>query len=1003
MENKVKDAYLAYYIDNSHSYGNVISVSGAVFESETFALDLWFYIEGSAGVLLSQEDGFSIGIDNGGIVFRHPSHKTMSVQNSLLKITQRAWTNLYMGYDGKEVVFLVNGVHFGAFSCEGGVRNAGDFMLGKEFTGYVRTLRLYERTIAEEDFRNYCFAASYSAAEMPGTAAFLDLTDKDIPDLSGKDVKTEVHGACAPVDLVDVYRPSDGKYASFPDAPGINPGGFSTGAFSIYVKVYLCQTGRERHILAANGAIGEKESVSVFAQKKEAGTVFGICIGGKEFVFDAAFSVYSWVDVIFSVSGKRIDAFLNGAAYSQTMDKEFQRTKTGDFTVGGCPDEPAMSCGYALHTVAVFDKSLNAKDAGDFLENHPFVLEEGEVALVDFGAGSADELCADAKVCVDQSDLNVLQRSVGTLPDSPYTYRVNGTLPAASDMKKWEAELVMAVFACFAEETYCLAASAGKDALTALACRISRNKALLGEASDLYFEPDVAASKAAESLSSLDRGIFKMLFKGLSLRKGIGFASASMAAVGAAAANSVSKKYAGLFALGTVVVLSGAAAAAVMANKKHSDKPDHDDDEKDATVRLSSITFQSAPDDYQTSAVRCRNHDGAVCGAEWTKEGRCVYPAVYIADRIKKAKIRIRFRISDQSAAPAGTYSVMLSASVVKGEKKLFDNFRYEQQGLVADKEYDVLLESSVVAGIEKDFSYSEIGLWWNCRINGEAVAMPNTVSEIYIIPTEPSAPVQMDGTSPDDLIAVEYLGILARVKQAAQTENAAVSCRAAAGNAAENITLYERIINVTQWMYHSPLFIYQNGGHRYNTLDHVTVEKMVCNVLVFHEKRFLKDMWDMLKQEAPKRIPIQCDEYACIVASYFRIWGVQCSLVILKNPCIEGGKSGLLHMKGVCPAGQVTAGDIDFDYHMIVEVPPQKILPEVKANQVFDASMGIPDGSGTQGTSALAGYPFCGISSVKVNKAKEAGTYRGIAFADGSGAIITGEKCMFVRDTVSA
>lgn len=998
MDNKVKNAHLAYYVDNSPAEESHIPVSGAKFPSEEFALDIWFNISQSGHVIVSQKNGFSLGIDNSKVIFKHPSMTAVTVKNDIVKIPAKIWTNLYMGYDKKELVFYINGVKFGSVSCNKSILNSEDFILGEEFTGYIRSFRLYGKTIAESDFKNYCFAVTYDEKKMPNTVAFMDLTDKNIPDLSGHGVKARVQKGSTYLNMVDVYRPSAGKYAYFSDSSAINPGGFASGEFSVYTKLHIRPSQKTRHIITANGNLGDDDSVIIFADGAESGTSFGISIGGREYSFKTDIGAYNWVDVIFSAKGKQLTAYINGVQFNAALQEEIKRDKKGDFKIGGCNGAPEQTCEHYLHTVAVFDRQLGDKDAADFMENHPFILEDGLAALVSFDGCRAKEFVKRVNVIVDNDDLFSATRTVGVMPDTPYEYRVNYTKQPASKMKAWEAEHLIEAYKLYGEEIYGLACCASLAALTALIAYLSHDQEVLNSIAGLYIQETVTAENIASAMGQLGETMSRTMFEGMGFASASAAASsataASAASAGAAAASTfASESFYPMFMFGAGVVIAAAAATASSIQKTQKDKPDDDDDDKNVELSLISITLQYSPDDYKTSAVRCRNYNGVISGAEWTKEKKCVYPAVYIADQIQKPKIKVKFKISEHSAKSNGVCKVTLRASVSGGTSKLFDTFQYEKSGLTPGKEYEAVLESSTTASVAKDISYEQIELWWSGTVDKDVISIPNTKVDVYVIPTTPCPPISLEDNCEDMLLAVEYLKIFTRMLENTGREN-----RQAISNDSnvDTVSLND-LKRMTLDLYNSPCFEYvalRNPQYvKFKELKDENEDAVIGTLIRFNELQFLKDT-AQFNAAVSQKIPIESEVYAAILCYRFKLLGLYCRLAYVVNPVHKEAGLERLHVKNVFSAGHPDVSqDYNFNYHMIVELSPQMGVSEMTGDCVFDASLSVRQNGVIQ---PLAGIPFSGINHFLVNKAAEAGSYRSFVFEDNSGAVILSDSFIF-------
>lgn len=992
MENHIKNAYTVYKIDNSYDYGNFISVNGAKFSSPEFALDIWFNIKENGNIIISQKNGFSLGISNDKIIFKHSSISPLSIKNDIIKIPNNTWNNLYMGYDKNELSFYINGINFGAVSCNSDLRNSEDFILGEEFTGYIRSFRLYNKIISENNYKNYCFASTYDEKTMPDTVAFIDCTSKNLPDLSGNNVSAVPHEGCALKNLVDVYKPSYGNYAHFADPSQINPGGFSSKEFSVYTKLYTRPSQNKRQIIAANGNDGDSDSVIIFAQQEDNVTNFGVCFGTEEFIFETKAAEYTWVDFIVSLAGKNVTAYINGIKCSETIKTEFVRTKDGDFKIGGCANSAEKTCEHYLHTAAVFDKILTEKDAADFMNDHPFVLEDNLVALVNFECGSADELVGGSTLVCDKNDLFLAENAVDVISEQPYQYRVNYTVDAASSMNAWEADLLLEEYKSFVSEAYSLNCAASTAALSAFTKFISNNDAMRDSVSDLYIKPDLAESDVTKSIGKISKPFSKTLFKGLNLNMGgvASTASAVVAAMGGSAIAKTASELPLLFFAGSsaVIILLGIALIGIDRTRKKKPK------ENDNTLKITSLLLQHSPDDYQVSAIRCRDHNGVIDGAEWTTSDASVKPAVYIADEVKKIKIKIKFKITDKSEKPAGKYNVSINASVCGGEKNLFDNFKYEKNGLVADKEYEAELESSISASVPSDFSYSQIELWWSAGVNGKAIPLPNTKNDVYIIPTKPCPPILLDKNCSSNFIAVEYLKIFTQMlgKKSTMLDKKNIQNNSNKNDDKKKKVTLADLKYRTDTLYESRNFKYGGIDTKYTKCEPLKIEgQSVGKVIKFNEKKFLTDLNNGAKFE------IECEVYAAILHYYFNMLGVSCRFAFVINPAATDDKGNeMLHMQDIYPAGSKTKlKPPEFTYHMIVEVSPQSGLIGMDGVCVFDASMGVMVGDSI---ACLAGYPFYGQNTTLVDIEKEKGTYRGLTIQNGTGAIIHSSIFAFVK-----
>ncbi len=986
MDNKVKNAIYAYHIDNSDGYGSYVELSGIKLPAEEFAFDIWYKSVGLCSSMVSQKNGFSVGISFDGVIVRLASGKSLSIKNNVTKIPDGVWTNLYLSYDKKEIIVYINGYKFGSAACTGKVKNSENFQVGTEFTGFIRSIRLYSKIVSEESFKNYFMSDKFDSKTMLNVAAFMDFTKENIPDLSGKGVKTAVHESCALVDTVEVYCLSKGSFAHFADSSPFNIGGFESGEFSLYSKIYIRPAEQKRHIIAINGTVGNSQSIGVFADCRDDTISFTVAAVGEEHTFKSDIKTYSWVDLIVCAKSTQLTVYINGTKQNATLSKEYRRTDKGDFKLGGCIGCGDMTCQHYIHTVAVFNKVLSDKDAKDFLENHPFVFEDHLTALVDFSAGSADELVNGTEVYINNDDLITAVNTVDTLPDQAYQYRINYSA-AVSEMKKWEAETVVEGVRSFAGNGFGLACTAGAAETTVLTVFLGKSPKILEDAAELYAENVITSKGYAKALGSMSKSASKVCMGALKPSCGGTATGTAGAVVGTSAVFSKMQElvFPVIAGAGALAVVAGIGAKAVSNSRRQ--KPYKEDE--DSKVILSSISLQISPDDYAISAVRCRNYEGVISGTQWTGGENCKSPAVYIADKLKRARIRVKYKLAGILDAKT-THTVSLNASVCRGTNKIFDNFKYESSGISVGKEYEAELESGITCSMQKEIAHENIELWWSARVDGKEVVLPNTKLDVYVVPTVPCQPISLEKDFPNNYISVDYLGVLSECKASRSNES---NCK---GDRLGKTWTIEEIYQLANDIYFHPRFYYQPNQEKYVRWKEYrgTEGRVIFTAIIFDEKNFFKDLYAKMD----KIIGVQCDVYATFLYYSLNLIGVRCRYAYIINPLFDvQGNRAALKVHGAYPAGSRIATDYSFRYHMIIEVAPQPKITGIDGIMVFDASMGAKDKNNE--VNSLGMVPFYGSNSMYVSKWVEPFSYRGLAIQDGTAAIIDTSAFVFLKE----
>lgn len=978
MQNRIKNAYTAYRIDNSTDYGNFISVSGAKFKGDILSFDMWLYIEDGGSEIISQSDGFNIGISQDKVLIKISGKNTLTVRSTVLGIPEKQWINLYFGYDGKAIRIFINGNTIGEVACSGKITNNNEIMIGRELTGYIRSLRFYSSVLSEEAFRKYFMASEYRSSEMKELSAFVDCTQKDITDLCGSGVSVKVNGGCSYMDLVDVYCPATGGFAYIDDAEEVNPGGFSTGQFSAYMKLYIRPSANGRQLLWINGEWNDADKIALAADKQGSKTRFVLISAAREYAFNAEISDYAWTDILISVMGNKLTAYINGEKQECSLANALKRNNEGSFKIGGCKKASDLTSSHYIHSAAVFDKALGDTDAQDFLENHPFIFEDGLSALVTFEGCKALELVNGLTVNAGENGLLPAQRTVDELPKEPYNFRLNYSQAAASEMKKWEAEQIVSSYKDFAVKMSGCSVTGSAAILEMLVKYLSNHAKILQKSAKLYTKPTIQAADAVSAINDTDLGAIKAIFTAFKLSDAAS-TSAAAAVVGSTATTLSAYKYAAIFAVGCAVAVSAASVIAAEVNELHKDKPDDDDDDEDISVKILSISYQHSPDNYDQSAVRCRNYQGTVNAPEWTHDKKSIAPALYIADQAKKVRIKFRFRIIDNSKKKASSYAVSFAANVYSGEKDLFDALTYKAEGLKADTEYEATAESGITASLKQTISYSQITLWWSCSVNGTEILLPNTVSEIYVIPQIPAAPVYLQKACENHLPAIEYLYIFAKMLSEAPEKNEIGSL----GVTPEHLRWIANAI------FYSPDFEYlaiPTPQYVVTTYD----SEDGSRVLKFYEGKFQKDI-NKNKGKASK-LQIECEVYAAIFGYYLSLARVQFHFVHIANPTDDD-----LHTNPVYTAGHAEEAPAqqEFAYHAVVGVNGVAGVP---ADAIYDTSLGLMEGTMVRPITGLQFQsPTGGALSDEV---AEANYYRGKVIKHGTGAAANIMDIALVVDT---
>lgn len=990
-DNLIKEAYNACCIDNRDSLGNYLSIESFNIPERQYTLDIWVYISGNSEDIISQENGIRLGIVNNMLCFYHPAigNKTVSGYGPLPK--KQRWMNLLLSCNGNKVSFALDGVSAGEITCQGAsLSKSAPIRLGYGFHGYIRSFRCYDHVVEAVNYKDYIYQTTFDAASMPGLMAFMDFTQLKMPDISGHGAKAILHGSCGVMNLVPVYVPSKGKYATVNLGDDINPGGFASGKLSIYIKTYIRPLIKDCQVIASNGNFNEPDCVILFMEKTSDKGQLCIQLGSQHAAIGEALEAFQWVDILISYENGKITAFINGISTTVSISAP-KRNQKGEFRLGNGFDQDNPSadytCEHYLFTAAVFDKALAQEDADSFLENHPFIFEDGVVALLSFSS-SPCEMTACRQIQMDEDDVILAQRTLDQLPETPYDYRINMEHNGLSNMKKWEAESIWSSLTTYYESSMALKPTLKEEQKKAVLYSIATDKTLLQVFAPLFTTLAVTGTLTAGCISKMQAEKMMRLLK-------MGrFLSGKTPAAGGTVASGISLTVsagAGLAEIGKSLAILNTAVPAIAASlvvvacilsEKRKDKPQNEEDDTDLSLKITSLSFQHAPDNFEKSSVRCRTAKGPMIAPEWTSQKKEGGEAVYIADKIGKVEIKFKFIITDNSTKPKGLYDVSVWA-FGNNKDAVFTEMKYDCKGLKAGIEYEGNLAVTTKSISGKDIVYQDLELWWNYKINGVISTTANTKHRIYFLPTVPVEPVYLQEQYSENSIPLELLALFSKNYTANESgRDKAVANRRITGLTPDDLKYFTDLV-------------YSCGAFRYDPQAHPYVR--VCDVkeheapYTLHGYLDMLDVTSMLNQigayvvqpATTPKVEANCNVYASILSYFFAVYGVFSTVSIITT--MDPNKH--LHTNPLIGAGTAVAVEFDFSYHAIVKVPVQPMLPAMITERYFDACCRLPGGV------APANVMFRSVYTTPQVQATENTTYRGMVFKVGTEAVVTSNR----------
>ena len=403
--------------------------------AEGFTADVWVNIQGQSGSILSQEGGFVLGVSGECIEFSHPDLKKwrIPVQGRIY----RAWNNLFVSWKYKTLVLGINGI----IVCREPIADIplihdGDFQIGADLDGFIRRIVIYDREMPLSFLRSHLFCNVYQNSwrrkkHFKNIVAFLDWNGTSLADIGPNKFLVRGQNFCVPTSLVSCYLPSAGSYASVEEGSHINPGGFESGQFAIYIKFYYKDQLGRNAVLLSNGCLDSRDGVSLYIEETdEDGGKIHLLLGTEDCIIAEGLETEQWIDLIVSYrkEEKKAETFINGKVVSCIETRAFARASDGEVRIGNGrrkeDDGEDRTCTCYFSIVAIFDHVLDESMAGELYENPPFLCEKNLAALYYFGSDCPAELVSGKLLTLRQEDISVQQDVIESERSRPYTYRI---------------------------------------------------------------------------------------------------------------------------------------------------------------------------------------------------------------------------------------------------------------------------------------------------------------------------------------------------------------------------------------------------------------------------------------------------------------------------------------------------------------------------------------------------------------------------------------------------
>lgn len=408
-----------------------------------FSLDFWAKICGQSRSMVSQEQGFQFGVDGDTLVFTIPGKDEVNV--TLTTPIGNDWHHYAMIFDGIQLFLALDGIIIGEsrnFSDSPILRGEDPLIFGAGFTGHMQKAVLYQRAVSIDKIRNRMFQYICSQDDKD-IFAFLDMSFNTISDIGANKLSVASLGTCSVRNLITGYRPSVGSYAGLENYPKINPGGFGSKSFGIYIRFYSDFLNNTKGVLLSNGYIGKVDSVALFLEKKGSDLLdISMALGSEVLVIAESVPRFCWIDfaVSYIYSEGELVSYLNGQKIQTLSVGQFERSTSGRTIIGNgfSEDEGTTdyTCDCCYSVVAIFDNAIYEEQVEQLTEQPPYLFDKKLAALYHFEHQPPTELVSGQKISLALNDQSTYENTIRQITNKRCHYHIE------TEVKEYDKDAV---------------------------------------------------------------------------------------------------------------------------------------------------------------------------------------------------------------------------------------------------------------------------------------------------------------------------------------------------------------------------------------------------------------------------------------------------------------------------------------------------------------------------------------------------------------------------------
>ena len=737
----------------------------------TFSIQFLARYVGQEIVLFSQGDNVTIGWKKGAF-FCETKAGRISANQWSMPIEENEWNQFDLVCKDTTLKFYLNGIPvYEEKLADTGDTATDQYHFGDTLDGFIRYVRLAEYALTQEEIFHNQYQQELSKEKL---AFCFDFTGSRVKDLGRCNISLVYEGFADVKDIVPVLSPgANGIVMPAVGSHQPNPGGFKSGAFTLWTRIFLTGNPHQDMTVVANG----DDSMGLVLKVLETGNV-GIIWGGLSYTGRQELPTYTWLDLSVTFTSGNLVLYINNDMDSTwTVPQMPSALSEGSIRIGNQMDSGQIRKGMGFHgyidAVAVYDRALSQESISAFETMIPYIYDTGLSALYQFGTGAGREILGNTDLLYSGDAQQIFATNTMRVDEIGGLQFSAGTASRSyTEFEQWEANTIATIAADFISEQTGIPAVIGATAGVPLAgaqLDYFVNRVVpLDSAQDILAHNAIVSQEEVQAFLEEEEAVGDL--EPLIRTSFSGSSAAVTTQLSSVAKAEITGKLAEYAAPIAVIAL----AVASLLNTHtpippQPTPPEPAPDEKFRYLSVKSIRF-SHDKDFKTSAIPLAlSGKEKYPSPEWkTSENSKEKPshAAYVCDKVETPYIHVEFEYKTNY-----TDSVSLSVNIIESGDQILKSSTELSLDVSGSGTYsmDILLNTDAL----KKSNHKRLSpIWnWSWTFADHKQFMGDTYHKVYIIPSTPVTPWIMDDDDLNTFVTVDALDFFMNMMDWARKE----------------------------------------------------------------------------------------------------------------------------------------------------------------------------------------------------------------------------------------